>query len=102
MMLNWVKKKVREQFLPLHSVVPEFKWSQAKRSFYINSSYGLLVYKAKNEKDIARFRNEWNNKFDAQKNNLADFYKQIRIREKIKFYANIRARARLFYESQIS
>lgn len=102
MMLGWVKKKVKEQFLPLDSVVPEFKWSQRTRSFYINSSYGLIIYKPKNERDTARFRNEWNNKFDAEKSNLVDFYRQIRMHEKVKFSANIRARARLFYESQIS
>lgn len=44
-------------------VVPSQRWSEIDKSFYLNSSAGLIKYKPKTVKDTAHFRDEYVNAF---------------------------------------
>lgn len=92
----WLKNKFVEQITE-HHVTPEFKWSQRDRSFYINSKFGLIRYRAKTERDLIDFRHKWANKFAYAKNDseMASVYREILKTEKVKYRGTVRMRLEL-------
>lgn len=80
----------------------------AKGKFFLVSCAGLIEYTPKNEKDVARFRDKWINRFEAirvldAKDQKAAFFRlfaEIRSSEKIRFKANLRTRA--WYYAQLN
>jgi hypothetical protein len=93
---NWVKTKIKEQITE-HHVVPEFKWSTRDKSFYINSRFGLIRYRARTEKDLIQFRHRWANKFAYAKDDkeIALLYREILKTEKVKYRGTVRMRLEL-------
>lgn len=101
-MMAWFKKKIEEQWSDNSQVVPECKWSERDRAFYINSVAGLIKYRPKNVQDLNRFRDKWVNLFERYKQDalnakdrerlMFEFTNWIRREEKIKFTANLRTR----------
>ena len=97
-MMDWIKRKALEQWVPRDQVVPVAKWSDKDRAFYLDSVAGLIKYKPKDQKDIARFRDKWVNRFEQAKErgerSLFQLYKELRSEERVKYSANLRTRLR--------
>lgn len=102
MIRKWFKNKIIEHSTKMTGVVPEHKWSDKDRAFFLNSSAGLIKYKPKNTQDTARFRDKYINQFEAIKSSqLAPeikeelffrLYSNIRSAERVNYSANIRTR----------
>jgi hypothetical protein len=101
-MMAWLHKKIQEQMADNSQVVPECKWSERDRAFYINSVAGLIKYKPKDVKDLNRFRDRWVNLFEQYRSTALNnkdlesmmfgFTNMIRKEERVKYTANIRTR----------
>lgn len=93
---SWLKTKITEQITE-HHVTPEFKWSQRDKSFYINSKYGLIRYRAKTERDLIDFRHKWANRFAYAKSDkeIVSVYREILKTEKVKYRGTVRMRLEL-------
>jgi hypothetical protein len=59
-----VKSYIRYQFIDLKGVVPEHRWCERTKTFFLNSSAGQLRFKPRSVDEATRFRNEWVNAFD--------------------------------------
>lgn len=102
MIMGWIKNKLIEQTATNSGVVPEQRWAEREKCFYLNSPAGLIKYKPKLNRDIARFRDIYINQFDSIKiSNLKPqikeelffrLYAEIRAAEKVSYKANVRTR----------
>jgi hypothetical protein len=102
--MGWISKLISTQMADNSSVVAEHRWSPNLYSFFLNSPAGLIRYKPKDQRDAARFRDKWINRFEAIKTHSLDqkdlkiqmifLYREIRKNEKVSFKANLHTRLR--------
>ena len=99
MIRKWFKNKLIEQMATNTGVVPEQKWSERDRAFFLNSSAGLIKYKPKSTSDTTRFRDKYINEFEAIRTSQLD----VDTKEKLFFrlYANIKSHERVSYSANI-
>jgi hypothetical protein len=98
---------IHNQTVDHSNVVAHQKWGREGR-FHLVSCAGHIIYKPTSEKDAARFRDRWINRFETirqlmpqdQRPAFFRLFKEIRDTEKIKFKAN--ARTRLCYLNPLS
>lgn len=101
-MMAWIKNKLKEQWNDHSNAVPQQRWSDVDRCFYLSSPAGRILYKPKDEKDLQRFRNEYINRFDMIDKDGLDkedkiklyfhLYREMRSKEKVKYRANVHTR----------
>lgn len=100
--MNWLRKIVANQMVDNSGVVPEQKWCDRERCFYLNSPAGLIRYKPITIQDTARFRDEYINRFDNiaivcsdKKHMIKKYFKlyhEIRSKERVRYTANANTR----------
>ena len=99
---SYIKKEITYQLQDISAVKINHKYNERLNKFFIDSRAGLLTYKPKDARDIARFRDKWINRVELLrlleiegtdiKDDLFQLYSEIIDSEKVKYEANINTR----------